>query len=105
MKKFNRGRPYHGSEAISHGKLRGATDNTDYFYFFCPKCPNQEILRVLDYGVHEEEPINPYDGQLKSKVDNGFTLAFKLYCENCGLDDYVKVSNLGWQRGSYGQIG
>ncbi len=42
--KFNNGKPYHGSEAISCGRLTGTTDN-DYFYFFCPRC--QDRLRSL----------------------------------------------------------
>lgn len=33
MIKFNNGKPYHGSDAISGGGLTGATDGTDYFYF------------------------------------------------------------------------
>ncbi len=48
MRKFNHGRPYHGSKSVEHGKLRGATD-TDYFYFFCPQCPGEQILRVLEW--------------------------------------------------------
>lgn len=47
MTKFNKGRPYHGSENIQAGKLVGATGETDYFYFFCPKCADHEILRIL----------------------------------------------------------
>ncbi len=47
MSKFNNGKPYHGSNAVSHGKLRGATD-TDYFYFFCPKCAHRQIMRILE---------------------------------------------------------
>jgi hypothetical protein len=43
MKKFNNGEPFHGSENIENGKLTGTTD-TDYFYFFCPKCGDTHIL-------------------------------------------------------------
>lgn len=100
MKKFNGGKPYHGSENVSDGKLKGATD-TDYFYFFCPKCPESEILRVLDYEVRHEQAANPYNDQLKSKAAKGFTIALKLHCEKCGMTDFVKVSNLGWQGGKH----
>ncbi len=96
--KFNRGKPYHGSVAITAGKLQGATD-TDYFYFFCPQCEGKKIMRVLDYGIHEEKSDNPYDSQLKSKSEKGFTIVFKLHCELCSLTDFVKISNLGWQSG------
>lgn len=104
MPKFNNGRPYHGSSAVDNGKLRGATGETDYFYLFCPKCPNDQIVRILEYGVHAEEPTNPYNDKCKSKAKYGFTLAFKLYCENCGHTDFIKLSNTGWQGGSHSEI-
>lgn len=97
--KFNRGRPYHGSNAVSNGKLRGATD-TDYFYFLCPQCRDNQILRLLDYDISEALNENPYDDQLRSKAVKGFTLAFKIYCEKCKFTDFVKLSNLGRQCGS-----
>lgn len=96
--KFNRGKPYHGSSAVSDGRLKGATD-TDYFYFFCPRCNDRHILRPLDYAVHVEKPDNEYNDQTKSKALKGFTLVFQLYCEKCGLMDFVKISNLGLQGG------
>ncbi len=101
MQKFNNGNPYHGSADVTAGKLKGATDSTDYFYSFCPKCPDDEIMRVLEYCVHAEEPENTYNAQRKSQAKGGFTLAFKLHCEKCGLTDFVKVSNMGWQGGSH----
>jgi predicted RNA-binding Zn-ribbon protein involved in translation (DUF1610 family) len=97
-KKFNSGKAYHGSSAVSDGKLKGATD-TDYFYFLCPTCTGSEVMRVLDYEVRHEQPENPYNDQSPSKAQKGFTLAFKLHCDKCGLSDFVKVSNLGWQGG------
>lgn len=106
MSKFNSGKPYHGSSAVSGGKLKGATD-TDYFYFFCPSCPDSEMLRVLDYEVRAEQADNPYNAQLKPrepKAKRGFTLAFKVHCGRCGLTDFVKVSNLGWQGGSHSAV-
>lgn len=99
--KFNNGRPYHGSKAVERGKLRGATAETDYFYFFCPTCPDDQIMRVLEYGVHEEQGSNPYNGQTKSIAKFSFSLAFKLHCERCESTDFVKISNTGWQGGSH----
>ncbi len=90
----------HGSEAIAGGRLRGATD-TDYFYFFCPQCPNDEILRILDYQFTREEKGNEYNETCKSKAPRSFVIAFDITCERCGLRDCVKVSNLGWQYGEH----
>lgn len=104
MRKFNSGRAYHGSSAIDHGKLRGATDKTDYFYFFCPKCPDDEIMRILEYGVHAEEAENPYNDQCRSKAKYGFVLVFKVHCDECGHTDFVKIGNLGWQGGQHQKI-
>src|SRR5262245_30469242 len=99
MKKFNNGKPYHGSEAVCDGKLKGATGQTDYFFFFCPKCPDQFIMRILDYGVHRHEEVNPVnvETQLQKKAAQGFILVFKLYCEQCKHEDFVKIDNMGLQ--------
>lgn len=104
MASFNNGKPYYGSEGVFRGKLKGATGEGDYFYFFCPKCPGNEIVRILEYGVHSEETENPYNQECKSKAKYGFTLAFKLHCEKCGHTDFIKISNTHWQRGSHGDI-
>ncbi len=101
MKTFNNGKPYHGSSHITGGKLKGATDSQDYFYFFCPKCEDNEILRILEYGEHSREDVNPYNDKMKSNAKYGFTLVFKLFCEKCGFSDFVKVSNTGWQGGKH----
>src|SRR5437867_2082475 len=90
----------HGSNAVEGGRLKGATD-TDYFYFFCPKCPENHIMRVLDYGLRHDEPDNPYNSDLRPKASRSFIVAFKLHCQKCGLTDFVKVSNLGWQGGKH----
>ena len=82
MKRFNNGGLYGGSAMAQGGGLTGATD-TGYFYFFCPKCPGKYIMRILEYGVREEIPENPYNSEFKRKAKNGFILAFRLYCENC----------------------
>jgi hypothetical protein len=100
MSKFNGGKAYHGSEAVTGGRLRGATD-TDYFYFFCPVCPGEEILRVLDFEVRHEQADTPYNATLTPKSSKGFVVALKLHCQRCGLTDFTKISNLGWQGGQH----
>jgi hypothetical protein len=104
MQSFNRGRPYHGSSAVKGGRLCGATGETDYFYFFCPKCPGDEVLRILEYGEHTDRRENEYNQFCKSNAKYGFTLVFKVYCEKCGHEDFIKISNTGWQGGKHGQI-
>jgi len=96
--KFNKGRSYHGSGAVSGGKLTGATD-TDYFYFFCPKCSSRHIMRILEYGVHEEGHGGERYPEERPKQQSDFTLVFKIYCPNCKLTDFVKIGNMGWQGG------
>jgi hypothetical protein len=91
----------HGTDAVMNGKLHGATDQTDYFYFFCPKCSENHMLRVLDYSINREEPGNRYNARLKSKAPRSFIIAFDICCEQCGLRDCVKVSNIGWQGGKH----
>jgi predicted RNA-binding Zn-ribbon protein involved in translation (DUF1610 family) len=104
MAKFNNGKPYHGSDVISGGRLEGATGETDYFYFFCPKCPDREIVRILEYEEHAKEPTNEYNTDCKSQAKYGFTLVFKIFCEKCGHSDFIKISNTGWQGGKQSQI-
>lgn len=99
MTKFNNGKPYHGSSAVQAGKLRGSTDGSDYFYFLCPKCPEDHMLRILEYTEHDKQEENPYNGMVKKPAKQAFTLAFHVTCDNCGFDDFVKLSNSGWQGG------
>ena len=95
---FNNGEPYHGDKVMG-SKLRGATD-TDYFYFFCPQCEGDHVMRILDYGDHHPvHPNNRYNACFTRKAAVGFTLVFQLHCEKCKLTDFVKISNEGWQTG------
>jgi predicted RNA-binding Zn-ribbon protein involved in translation (DUF1610 family) len=104
VSQFNNGKVYHGSRKITDGKLMGATDCSDYFYFFCPNCPESEIMRILEFGEHAKEPTNEYNADCKSTAKYGFTLVFKVYCEKCGFSDFVKISNIGWQGGKHSEI-
>lgn len=90
-----------GSGAVKKGRLKGATDYSDHFYFFCPKCPDENIVRILDYEVERNETNNEYNDQCKSQAKRSFTLSFKLHCENCGHEDFVRLSNTGWQGGTH----
>ena len=101
---FNNGKPYHGSDAVENGKLQGATGETDYFYFFCPQCPDKHIMRILDYGVHQLEPQNPYNASFSRKAKKRFTLVFHVRCEECGHEDFVKISNTCWQGGTHADV-
>ncbi|MBU1180319.1 hypothetical protein KJ885_05225 [Patescibacteria group bacterium] len=95
--KFNNGKPYHGSDKVKGGKLKGATD-TDYFYFFCPKCPDQEIMETLEWGDHR------LNGDGVPSTNREFTIVFKLHCKKCKLTDFVKIGNGGWKGGQYAKI-
>lgn len=99
MAKFNKGKPYHGSGVITGGKLKGETCGTDYFYFLCPKCDDKQIMRILEYEIRAHEKENEYNEYYKKNATDGFTLAFHVHCEKCGLNDFTKISNIGWQEG------
>jgi hypothetical protein len=94
-------KPPHGSDAVTEGQLRGATDRSDYFYFFCPHCPTERLLRILDYQFTRQEDGNPYNATCKREAARSFIIAFDITCEECGFHDCVKVSNLGWQGGTH----
>jgi predicted RNA-binding Zn-ribbon protein involved in translation (DUF1610 family) len=100
MSQFNNGKIYHGSADVMSGKLQGSTD-TDYFYFFCPKCPDRHIMRILDCEIKEQEIENPYNEKFTKKAKKAFTIAFQIYCEKCNLADFVKISNIGLQGGTH----
>ena len=93
---FNKGKPYHGSEEDSRGRLTGTTD-TDHFYFFCPRCQDRHIMRILEYGVHLEGPGGQFYPDERPRQPQDFILVFKLFCPKCKLTDFVKVGNVGWQ--------
>ena len=58
-------------------------------------------MRILEYGEHTRDNVDPYNNDCKSKAKYGFTLVFKLFCEKCGHSDFVKISNTGWQGGKH----
>ncbi|HWB60046.1 MAG TPA: hypothetical protein VG733_11180 [Chthoniobacteraceae bacterium] len=93
-------RKTHGSEKVEEGKLKGATD-TDYFYFVCPDCSGNQVLRILDLETVQDQPGNKYNDILKTKATRSFILRFNIACEKCGLNDVVKISNIGLQGGSH----
>jgi hypothetical protein len=97
MTKFNHGKPFHGSAAVSGGKLTGTTD-TDYFYFLCPACGGRQILQILDSAVTHDGPVTEYK-EHRPRAKRDFRIAFELWCPKCKLHDFVKVSNTGWQGG------
>ncbi|MDP1570829.1 MAG: hypothetical protein Q8L86_12595 [Vicinamibacterales bacterium] len=88
---------WHGSDAVEGGKLVGSTD-TDYFYFHCPTCGDSEVLRILDFKVIKDGPVE-YNPELRKKEKRDFIIAFELLCNNCGFHDFTKVANIGWQGG------
>jgi hypothetical protein len=87
---FNRGKAYHGSEAVSGGKLKGRTGTTDYFFFLCPKCPDQQVMRVLEYEFRKG--IETYREETKTPAEL-FNLAFHLCCPSCQFEDFIKIDN------------
>ncbi len=88
---FNRGEPYHGSEAVRKGKLTGRTGRTDYFFFLCPDCKDGQVLRVLEYEFRNAAP--PIQRREKKTPKKYFNVALHLYCPNCQFEDFVKLDN------------
>jgi hypothetical protein len=95
-KRFNGGKPWHGLE-VQKGNLRGSTD-TDYFYFFCPRCGGDQILQILDFEIVKDGPM-AYAKDHRHKAKRDFIIAFQVFCPNCKLVDFFKVSNTGWYDG------
>lgn len=89
----------HGTPKVTQGKLKGETCRTDYFYFLCPRCDGKQMLRILKYETRLDEPENDYNQFYKKKASSRFILGFRLRCEKCGLEDYTKISNIGFQEG------
>jgi hypothetical protein len=88
---FNRDEGYHGSEAVEGGKLKGSTGKSDYFFFYCPKCNDGQILRVLEYAARKSAPM--IERNEKKQPKEPINLAFHLYCPVCQLEDFVKIDN------------
>jgi hypothetical protein len=101
MAKFNNGKPYHGSDEVQHGRLRGATV-TDYVLLSCPRCPNNEVVRYLDYVITHDELGSRYE--LSPRAVRTFRIVLKLHCQKCGLTDFVKISNDGVQGGPHPEM-
>jgi hypothetical protein len=89
--KSNHGKAYHGSSAVEGGKLKGRTGTTDYFFFVCPKCADDQIMRILGYEFRESAP--PVKREEKKQPAEYFNLAFHLYCPTCQFEDFIKVDN------------
>jgi hypothetical protein len=88
---FNRGAPYHGSEAVEKGKLTGKTGKTDYFLFLCPECNDGHVLRVLEFEFRNSAPpIQRFEKKTPKKY---FNLALHVYCPNCDFEDFIKIDN------------
>ena len=102
MRLFNRGKPFHGSKKVEGGRLRGGTD-TDYFYFLCPVCRDSTMLRILDYTVVSDGPVE-YAPELRRDANRDFILAFELKCKTCNHHDFVKIGNIGWQGGRLSDV-
>ena len=66
-----------------------------------PNCPNDRMLRILDYRFTKDEKGNNYNDTCKRKAARSFIIAFDITCEECGFHDCVKVSNIGWQGGGH----
>ena len=88
---FNGGKPYHGTSAISNGKLTGKTGTTDYFFFLCPRCDNGNVMRVLEYENRSTIPI--IDRGEKKRPTMSINLALHLHCTVCSFEDFVKIDN------------
>jgi hypothetical protein len=88
---FNRGKGYHGSDQVSGGKLTGRTGQTDYFFFICPACKDNQILRILEYEFRKA--AEPRDRAEKKRPVEYFNVAFHLYCPSCQFEDFVKLDN------------
>jgi len=94
----------HGSERVEYGKLKGATGDTDYFHFFCPRCPDDWVLRILDFEIMRDEAGNEYNADCMSESPRTFTILFTIFCERCRFKDCVKISNDTWQGGKHAVI-
>jgi rubredoxin len=88
---FNKGAPYHGSEAVEKGKLTGKTGMSDYFFFLCPKCADGQVLRILEYEFRTAAPA--VERRERKTPKKFFDLALHVCCPNCEFEDFVKIDN------------
>ncbi len=100
MGRFNGGKAYHGSRDVQEGRLRGSTGHTDYFHFVCPNCPDNHVMRLLDFEERILGPASEVDYGFKPAPARSFVLAIKMHCQQCGLTDFVKVGNTTWPAGT-----
>jgi hypothetical protein len=98
MNEFNNGQPFAGSAEVRRGKLRGMTDASEHFFFLCPRCADNAILQILDFGVVRDAPAT-YDLEHRAKAKRDFKIAMKIHCLKCKLMDFVEISNDAWQGG------
>jgi hypothetical protein len=88
---FNRGKAYHGSDAVAGGKLTGRTGQSDYFFFLCPVCKDSQVMRILEHEFRKAAP--PVQRDEKIRPTEHFNLAFHLYCPSCQFKDFIKIDN------------
>jgi hypothetical protein len=88
--------PYHPSQEVTDGKLRGLTDYAGHFHFLCPRCADNQILQILDFGLERDGPAE-YAKKDRPLARRDFKIAFKVHCPECGLTDFVEVANDGIQ--------
>src|SRR5215468_3888459 len=61
--------------------------------------PARFKLTARKRAEFEQAKHRGYPQQIRPRVKRDFVIAFQLYCPECRLVDFVKVSNLGWQGG------
>lgn len=87
---FNGGHAYHGSDEVVGGKLTGKTGKTDYFFFLCPKCEGEQVMRILDYDLRKGLSTERNESKDRKQVLN---VAFHLFCPVCQFEDFIKIDN------------
>jgi hypothetical protein len=88
--------PYHPSQEVTDGKLRGVTDYAGHFHFLCPRCADNQILQIPDFSIERDGPAE-YAKKDRPKARRDFKIAFKLYCPECRFEDFIEIANDGIQ--------